>query len=571
MSLIRFFLEQSRTVVMLSLVAGVISGASNAALLAVINGALKRDQAAPALLLVAFVGLCVLLPLTRFASETRLNILGQDALATLRMDLIRRALAAPLRHVEQVGPDRLLAALTDDIPLITGSIVVIPLLCVNATVVVGCLVYMGLLSPLLLAIVLGFMALGIGTYQFPIVRASQAFRLGALDGEALIKHFRAVTQGMKELKLHRGRRRAFLDDVVAPAAASLKRHNTKGMTIYTAASSWGQTLVFVVIGLVVFVLPRAQPIDTATRTGYVLSLLYLMVPLQIIMNMLPGLARSNVALNRVRHLGHELSAHGVDDSPDMKGAGIDGAAIDAPPAARWRELRFASVLHAYRREGDPIDFALGPLSLTFASGELVFIIGGNGSGKTTFIKLLTGLYAPQDGAILVDGDAVSLATRDQYRQRFSVVFADFFLFDALLGLQTPETPAVDHAARQYLDRLQLADKVRIERGRLSTLDLSQGQRKRLALLTAWLEDRPVYVFDEWAADQDPYFKNIFYLELLPELKARGKTIFVISHDERYYHLADRIIKLEDGQVVSDTRTAARDVRAGVMAIPTEAV
>ena len=554
MSLIKFFLEHSRKAVILSLIAGVISGASNAALLAVINGALTRDPAAIDPPIAMFVGLCLLLPLARFASEALLNSLGQDALYTLRMELIRRMLTAPLRHLEHVGPHRLLAALTDDLPLITSSIVVLPLLCVNATVVIGCLVYMGMMSPALLAIVLGFMALGIITYQFPILRASHVFRLGARDGEALLKHFRALTEGMKELKIHSGRRRAFMNEVIDPAATSLKRHNSRGMRIYAAASSWGQTLVFVVIGLIVFVLPRTRNIDVATLTGYVLSLLYLMVPLQVIMNMLPSLGRSNVALKRVRDLGLELSAHGAD-----------GAAIAVSPVTGWLELRLASVGHSYRREGDPIDFVLGPITLEFEPGETVFITGGNGSGKTTFIKLLTGLYAPEDGAILLDGEPVVLDTRDRYRQLFSVVFSDFFLFEELLGLTTPTS---DDQARQYLDRLKLADKVQIQNGKLSTIDLSQGQRKRLALLTAYLEDRPIYVFDEWAADQDPYFKNIFYMQLLQELKASGKTIFVISHDERYYPVADRIIKFEDGQVVSDTRNAGHPLDAEMMAFQT---
>lgn len=560
MSLIRFFLEHSRKVVILSVIAGVISGASNAALLAAINTALQGERAGSQRLILAFAGLCILLPLTRYASETLLNGLGQEALYTLRMDLIRRVLAAPLRHLERIGPHRLLAALTDDVPLITGSVVVIPLLCVNATVVIGCLVYMGTMSPMLLAIVLGFMALGIATYQFPILRASRAFHLGALDAEALLAHFHAVTLGMKELKIHGDRRRAFLDDVVAPAATSLQRHNASGMRIYTAASSWGQTLVFVVIGLILFVLAGAQHIGGPTLTAYVLSLLYLMVPLQVIMNMLPGLARSNVALNRVRALRRELSADGTD---------VEAAPAGSPPPLAWRKLRLESVRHAYHREGDPNDFVLGPLTLAFEAGETVFITGGNGSGKTTFLKLLTGLYAPEDGTIFVDNRAVASGTRDQYRQHFSVVFADFFLFEALLGLTSP---ALDRRAQAYLQRLALTDKVRIEQGRLSTLDLSQGQRKRLALLTAYLEDRPVYVFDEWAADQDPFFKNVFYMELLPELKASGKTIFVISHDDRYYHLADRLIKLEDGQVVSDARHPGHDVRVDMrMAIPANAV
>jgi putative ATP-binding cassette transporter len=552
MSLIKFFLQHSRKIVVLSLLAGVISGVSNAALLAVINGMLKRNGAAASSLIAVFIGLCTLLPLSRFVSELLLATLGQGALHTLRIGLIRQMLAAPLRHLEQLGPHRLLAALTDDVPLITTSILVIPVLCVNATIVIGCLVYMGIMSPLLFTIVLGFIVLGIITYQFPIIRASRVFRLAAADGDMLLKHFRAVTQGTKELKIHSGRRQAFLDEVVDPTATSLKNHNLRGMRIYTVASSWGQSLVFVVIGLVIFVLPRMQHVSAATLTGYVLTLLYLMTPMQVIMNMLPTLARANVAIKKVKDLGFELAAKGTD-----------GGLSALTPKKDWRELKLESVTHSYHREGDSSDFVLGPINLVFQPGEIVFITGGNGSGKTTFIKLLTGLYAPEGGTIFLDGDAIAADAKDEFRQHFSVVFSDFFLFEQLLGLAAP---VLDDQARQYLSQLKLANKVQIENGKLSTIELSQGQRKRLALLTAYLEDRPIYVFDEWAADQDPYFKNIFYMQLLHELKARGKTVFVISHDDRYYHLADRIIKLEDGQLVSDTRKADHEILAEVARI-----
>jgi putative ATP-binding cassette transporter len=128
-----------------------------------------------------------------------------------------------------------------------------------------------------------------------------------------------------------------------------------------------------------------------------------------------------------------------------------------------------------------------------------------------------------------------------------VVFSDFFLFDSLLGLEVPEG---DARPEEYLERLLLHHKVKIEGGTLSTLDLSQGQRKRLALLTAYLEDRPIYLFDEWAADQDPEFKEVFYRHLLPDLKARGKTVVVISHDDRYYDAGDRLVRLDSGGLVS---------------------
>ena len=192
---------------------------------------------------------------------------------------------------------------------------------------------------------------------------------------------------------------------------------------------------------------------------------------------------------------------------------------------------------------------LGPLDLAFRRGETVFLSGGNGSGKTTLAKLLTGLYGPTAGEIRVDGAPVGAAGREAYRQMFSAVFWDFHLFEALLGLDRPE---LNEEARDRLERLGLGRKLAVADGRFSTLDLSAGQRKRLALAVAWLEDRPVCLLDEWAADQDAGWKEVFYRELLPELKARGKTLFVISHDDRFYDAADRLVRLEEGRVVADS-------------------
>jgi putative ATP-binding cassette transporter len=156
------------------------------------------------------------------------------------------------------------------------------------------------------------------------------------------------------------------------------------------------------------------------------------------------------------------------------------------------------------------------------------------------------VYTPESGAISIDDTLVKNA--EHYRQYFSVVFSGFHLFDTMFGLHGA---GLDQRASEYLAMLKLAHKVQVVDGKFSTTDLSQGQCKRLALLTALLEDRPIYVFDEWAADQDPYFKNIFCLQIILDLKARGKTVFVISHDDRYYQVADRIVKLDGGQVVSD--------------------
>ncbi len=155
---------------------------------------------------------------------------------------------------------------------------------------------------------------------------------------------------------------------------------------------------------------------------------------------------------------------------------------------------------------------------------------------------------PEAGEIYLDQQPIGAENREWYRQHFSVIFADFYLFDRLLGLERQD---LDGRTLHYLQQLRLDHKVTVNQGKLSTTALSQGQRKRLSLLTAYLEDRPIYLFDEWASDQDPIFKDFFYTELLQQLKNQGKTILVISHDDHYFHLADRVIKLDYGQIEFD--------------------
>jgi putative pyoverdin transport system ATP-binding/permease protein len=536
MKIISFFFSHSRKAVLLSVFAGIISGACNAALLAVINSVLKNGGSTAALLW-SFAGFCVLLPVTRFTSEMLLNRLGQGAMYDLRMKLCTQILSSPLRHLEQLGAPRLLAALTDDVPAITNAVLMVPLICINASLVIACLIYMGVLSLQLLGIVLGFMLLGIITYQLPIIKVQKLFAQARKDTDVLQEHFRALTQGTKELKIHSRRRQDFVNEGLHVTARSLQGRNVAGQNLYSAASSWGQTLVFVVVGLVLFLLPILQHLSQSTMVAYALTLLYLMTPLQVILNSLPQMSRANVALKKTQELGFTLSSQRSESVTQAE-----------PVSEGWSSLELRAITHVYHREGESENFILGPINLSFRPGELVFIVGGNGSGKTTLVKLLTGLYTPEGGDILLNDKPVDDESREAYRQHFSAVFSDFYLFEQMLGLVNPER---DRQAREYLEQLRLSHKVQITEGKFSTTDLSQGQRKRLGLLTAYLEDRPIYVFDEWAADQDPQFKAVFYKQLLPELRAKGKTVFVITHDDRYYHLADRVIKLDDGQIVSD--------------------
>lgn len=533
MKLLAFLLRNSRRILILAVIAGVISGASNTGLLAVITAGLGNSYSRNTLIW-AFVALCIAAPLSRIASEVLLVQLGQKAVFDLRMKLSAKILRVPLRQLEELGPHKLTVALTDDVMSISNAIILVPILFINVAVVAGCLIYLSWLSWVAFLAVLGFIIVGTVTYQLPIIAASRSFRNAREEEDTLFRHFHALVEGVKELKIHNRRQEEFLNDSLQSTATSFRKHSVKGMAIYSVAASWGQLLVFIVIALLIFVLPGTSSL---ALTGFALTILYMMTPLQVVMNTLPALGRASVALNKVETLGLSLEAQATDVAPE-----IDDQKL------RFESLQLSDVRHSYYLEGEAHNFTLGPVDMTFRSGEVVFIVGGNGSGKTTLAKLLIGLYSPESGEIRLNGELITDEKREFYRQYFSVVFADFYLFETLLGLDSPE---LDTKARDYLKRLQLEQRVKIEGTKFSTTKLSHGQRKRLALLTAYLEDRPVYLFDEWAADQDPLFKEIFYLQLLPELKARGKTVFVISHDDHYYFVGDRIIKLDYGKIEYD--------------------
>ena len=527
----------SRLRIVVITVAGIISGVASTSMMALITQILTGKGSRTALLTGLFITLCVVLPVFRFISQMLLINLTQQSLLALRLRLTRSILSAPLRHLETVGPHRLLATLTTDIGVLVDSMAMIPILVMHTTVVVSCLVYLGWLSSVVLLEIAGFIVLGIVTYQLPVIRAVRHFLKARERQNDLLKDVRALTEGTKELKMHRRRRSAFLKQLEKNAEA-LQEENRAGFLVLTAASSWGQALVFVVIGLLVLLLPRFQPMDGRTLLGFTVIIFQIMVPLEVVMSTLPNLGRALASARAVEEMGFNLEAETKER----------GGVAELAPSTGWGRLELVGVTHRYRRENEEESFLLGPIDLAFEPGELVFLVGGNGSGKTTLAKLLLGLYTPESGEIRFAGRTIDDSNREEYREHFAVVFSDFFVFESLLGL---DASSLDDDARKYLHRLHLQQKVQVKDGELSTIELSQGQRKRLALLTAYLEDRPIYLFDEWAADQDPIFKEIFYLQLLPELKARGRTVLVISHDDHYFHVADRVLKLDYGKIEAD--------------------
>jgi putative ATP-binding cassette transporter len=523
--------------------AGVMSGLLSAGVLALINNVLHHPSDHSLLVMLEFVVLVAGKLLSNLWSQFLLVRFSQDTILDLSLSLCAKIVRAPLRGSEQRGAANILVTLTDDVSWVTWAIQCFPQLIMNVAVVLGCGFYLAWLSWGAFLGVVGVTVLGALGYQW-LHTSSFSVIYAAREARAeLFRHFRSLTDGLKELLMHRARRQEFVNLEVRRAAEAYRQTNLEATRRQSLAEAWTQVSFYSLIGFIVFLFPSVVTVSPEALTGYVLAVLYMMGPIWGIIGALPTIERGQVALENIERLGVSLDI-GHEDAQTLELAALDAG---IPPIVQWNEVVFS-----YGEEkGVEAPFTLGPISLELHPGELVFVIGGNGSGKSTFVKVLTGLYQPSQGNVTLAGTMITDANREWCREHFSVVFSDYHVFNKLLGQSDSQA---ERLAAQYLRLLHMEQKVTVHERVFSTLDLSQGQRKRLALVTAYLEDRPIYVFDEWAADQDPQYKEIFYKTLLPDLRERGKLVVVITHDDRYFHLGNQVIKLEDGKVVEYLKT-----------------
>lgn len=543
MGLVLLLARRSWRMLFIAASAGLVCGLAAAGLIAVVNDGLANLSQLGPRQVVLFVGLALLVVLTRIVADTSLVSLGQTAVNDLRLHLSNKIIDTPYRRLQELGKHRLLAMLTDDTQTISQSVELIPVLLVNLGIVAACLGYLGWLSLPLLGLTALLIGAGALAFNWAQNRALRSISSAREIKDRLFSQYRSLTDGAKELQLNHPRRQRFFDQSLQPTSQSYKEHFVKGMSTYVFVLNWGNGLFYLLIGVVLFLGPLAFELEASLVTGYILTILYIITPLSELMNALPSLGRASVALNKIRALEGQLE--------------YEAPAQVEPPLHKIRSLECRNVSHTYFREKEDGRFVLGPFDLRLNAGETIFIVGGNGSGKTTLALLLTGLYQPESGDILLNGEVSSKSDNHNFRQHFSAIFTDFCLFDQLIG--SGEAALVEKA-QKYLVHLQLDHKVAIVEGRLSTTELSTGQRKRLALLAAYLDDRPCYLFDEWAADQDPLFKRVFYEEILPDLKRRQKLVIAITHDDAYFHLADRLIKVDQGKIVDTLEK--RQVKSG---------
>jgi len=342
-----------------------------------------------------------------------------------------------------------------------------------------------------------------------------------------------VILGFAELKMNEKRRQALFDEVITPLSKQAVEGRTRADTFRVRTTVMYGLFVFFPAGALLFILPQTGLATLDQCIKVVAITMFSTIPLIGLLSFMPMAARASMIVKGLEEFEGALEAM----------AEPTANAADPPPSFERITIPEAS-FHYPLQPGVKIPFTLKVHDFHLRRGELVILRGGNGSGKSTFMHLLAGLVPFTSGEILVDGKPLSME-EGRYRALFSILFPDFHLFGGLYGLD-----ASREKARELLKLMDLDRKVEIdEQGHFSTLELSSGQRKRLALVCCLLENRPVLLLDEVAADFDHYFREFFYQELLPQLKAEGKTLLVVSHDDRYFSCADRILTLEYGSFV----------------------
>jgi len=535
MRFVRVLLDEAgdarRRLVAATIVAGIAMG-SVMAVVNTVTDRSKEDSLQWELLGFFVLGCATFL----FAKSYALNLTTQiveDLLYRLRVRFAEKIRRLDLSAYERIGRGRIYATMTRDVQTLSEAGTMIVHGASSAVMLIFSTLYVAYLSLVAFAITMVLFGAAIYFYKRSQESSGELWRR-ATEAEARYNEgLGHLLGGFKEVKMHSRRGDDLLLGNIAVRSQEAEALKIQSGRRFNAGANVTNLFFYLLMGTMVFALP--QNVESADIAAKVINvIIFVGSAIEIVLKALPMLAKSNMALSQLDRLEGELD--GALARPEAPPRGL-------APSLRRIELR--NVAYSYfDRDGKPL-FTMGPCDLVLDAGRIYFIVGGNGSGKSTLVKLLTRLYEPQSGEILWDGSPVDLGNVAEYRNLFSTIFADFHLFDRLYGLNgiAPEK------VKALLDEMQLSGKTQFDDLRFTTLDLSTGQRKRLAMVVALLEDRPVYVFDEWAADQDPEFRKRFYEDELPRLKAEGRTLIVVTHDDRYFHVADSVVYMEEGRIL----------------------
>jgi putative ATP-binding cassette transporter len=471
-----------------------------------------------------------------FAESRTVSRVGADieeAIDGLRMRLLERLRHADLLRLERFGETALFENITQSCQVVSMNSQFLALSVRSALLIVAVMVYILAISPLAFLVIAVALSVGSAGYWWLGISLAECRKALVIQESALFESVSDLFDGFKEQRLNSARSRDLnhsFGGVSGTVAGARTEEHRQAWQQYV----FGETGYNLMLGMIVFIVPhysRAFGLEVVKVTA---ACLFMASSVFGLMQSMAVMTAAETAAGRMIGLETELAALAEE------GSGEPGL----PVAADFSEIRLAGVQFAFPAPAGERAFTVGPLDLTIRRGDTIFVTGGNGSGKSTFLKLLTGLYRPAQGSVSVDGDEIGSAQLAAYRALMATVFTDFHLFSRLYGIDLPKKGEAGELLRwMELDRITTLDGDRFGRR-----DLSAGQRKRLALIAALLERKPILILDEWAADQDPPFRLKFYREILPELRRRGLTIIAVTHDDHYFDVAERRLHMEEGRL-----------------------
>lgn len=460
--------------------------------------------------------------------------LSQTLFWTIRRQILTLVLGASYRQF-LLEKTEIYSAIVNDVSILTNASMSIIDFSTSWILAISCLVYLATISIELFLITLVIAALGVGIYHYRAKRNLLNFQRARILENSFQKNFDSIMDGFKEIYMESKKGKYIADRKINDVAREAYLNNTEAFAGFLNNQITGQVLFYILISSILLFFSSALAIKASSTVSFVFTLLYLLSSIETIMVLLPGLARARIASNHLMDLKAKMERTDVNDM----------VAENCGFKEEFEHIGIRDLEFHYDKHDK--SFGIGPINFDIQKGEVVFIYGGNGSGKTTFVHNILGLCVPSTGEIRCNGTLINNENYAEYRAMFSVVFSDFYLFEEILGVDRIDIEKWDF----YLRLFELEGKVSIEGSRFTTIDLSTGQRKRLALIAALLEEKPVLVMDEWAADQDPHFRKKFYIEILPLLKQSGFTIIAITHDDRYYHCAHKLYKMDYGKLIRE--------------------
>ncbi|WP_343672290.1 cyclic peptide export ABC transporter [Chitinophaga sp.] len=518
------------------IVLGMLSGVSSFLLLHFINkaiGLILQDRFGSRRLEYAliFAGIILLFIIARRMLSLGIIYLSQSLFWNIRKQILSTVLGAGYAQMKEKKME-IQAAIVADVNVLTNVSLTLIGFFTSSILVAGTLIYLACISLVLFAATLVVAITGALIYHFGSKKINRRFQQARKLERNFLGSMNAILDGFREIYMEPRKGKAIYDEKIRSISREGFKNSVEGLTMFLNNQVTGQVLFYMLISSILLLLGVVIHIKMEDTVSFVLTLLYLLGALETILTSLPGIMRATISSDRLLDLTISLEGNNIRNR--LPREYISRAEFDNIIVSNL-SFQYTSI-----EQG----FSIGPVDLEIRKGDTIFIYGGNGSGKTTFLYTLTGLNVHTGGEIKVNGKPVTPALYPEYKTLFSVIFSDFYLFKELFGISNLDIGKWEH----YLHLFELEGKVTLEGKSLSTTDLSMGQRKRLALIVSLLEEKPVLILDEWAADQDPYFRKKFYTAIIPALKQEGFTIIAITHDDKYYHCADKLFKMEDGRL-----------------------